>query len=91
MSKIRHYTHRKDDNHDAIIRKCRQVGLLVIDIHNGDLADIQVQRCGVLYLFEIKSPGKREELTPTQIKHHKTWKIHVVESAEEIFKIVGLK
>ena len=93
MSKIRHHTHRRDDNHDAVVKECERAGLLVEDIHNGGIADILVARSGLLYLIEIKAPGKRKNLTPLQMVKHIKWNgyIYVVESAEEIFKIVGLK
>jgi hypothetical protein len=91
MSKGIHRTHRKDDNHGQIIRECEKF-LLVEDIHNGGLADIIVCCRGQTYIIEIKAPGKRKRLTAKQKEKRILWNryIHIVESSQEIFKIVGL-
>ena len=91
MTKTRYHTHRADENHWQIIHQCERVGLLIEDIHNGGLADIIVGRLGRVWIFEIKAPGKRKNLTPMQQYRRLLWGqyIHVVESADEIFKIVG--
>jgi hypothetical protein len=91
-TKIRHFRHRKDDNHDAIVRACRQAGLLVEDVHNGGLCDILIGFRGHLYAVEIKAPGKRKALTPKQKEKRLLWETYVfiVESAEELIKTLGL-
>ena len=90
MTKIRHHTHRADDNHYQIIKECQDAGLLVEDIHDGGLADIIVVRGTRVEIFEIKAPGKRKNLTLAQITKRMLWGkvIHIVESSEEIFRIM---
>ena len=92
MTKTRYHTHRADDNHWQIIHECERAGLFVEDIHNGGLADIIVGHLGSVWIFEIKAPGKRKNLTTAQRYTRLLWGryTHVVESADEIFKIVGL-
>ena len=92
-TKTRHFQHRKDDNHDAIIKACRQAGLLVEDVHDGGLCDILIGIRGQLYAIEIKAPGKRKSLTPKQKEKRLLWEnyVSIVESAEEIFRIFDLK
>jgi hypothetical protein len=87
----RHQSHAADANHYQIIRECTK-WLLVEDIHNGGLADIIVCCRGQIYIFEIKAPGKRKNLTAKQKEKRMLWDryIYVVESSQEILKIVGL-
>ena len=93
MTKTRHFHHRKDDNHNEVVRACEVAGLLVEDIHDGGLADILAARGTNIFIIEIKGTGKRNDLTEKQKEKRKKWGhlINTVESAEEIFKIAGMK
>ena len=71
---------RIDDNQKQIVSYLRKVGATVQSLATigSGCPDILVGYGGVNYLFEIKRPGKRKQLTSDQITWHDKWRGYVV-------------
>lgn len=92
------YTQRTDSNHAEIVRRARQVGCAVIDIHAlAGTLDIVVGFRGVIYLVEIKDGAKipsKRRLTPAEEKTVEEFRrvdcpVYIVESADDLLRVIG--
>lgn len=71
MAKYRRprYT-QKDKNHAKILSYARDLGMITIDTSNigGEVLDCIICWRGLCIPFEIKQPGKEDDLTPGERK-----------------------
>lgn len=85
-----------DDNHHEIVVALTRAGCGIIDMSaiGKGCPDLCVARAGVVYVIEIKNPKARGKLNPMQKQWHAKFgsqaPVHVVYSAEEALKVVGL-
>ena len=88
---------RSDTNQPEIVEALRDVGGLVLDLHEvgADCPDVLVLFREVLTLLEIKSPGGK--LTPGQQVFHDLWRVaargrvYIVRSVEDAYRAVGVE
>lgn len=89
---------RADANQSELVKQIRKLpGVTVKHTHIvGDgFTDLAVGFRGINYLFEVKDPKKppsARKLTPDEEKFHAEWtgSIHVVETIDDVIKILGL-
>ena len=88
---------RVDGNQAEIVSALRQIGASVAACHavGQGFPDICVGWQGGTYLLEIKDPSKPkadQELTPSQIEWHATWRGHVavVKTVREALEAIGI-
>ncbi len=90
---------RRANHRDAIERSCvetaRAVGASDIDTSRvGDGAPDRVFGFrGETFLVEFKNPGEEQQLRPSQVVFHKSWRgtrIHVISSPEQLLAMFGL-
>lgn len=95
------YAKRIDANHNEIVELFRALGCLVYDASKigGGFPDIIVQRTrpqdGFVetLLVEIKDKRlipSRRKLNDRQVLFHSIWTCHVVECADDVFKLLGI-
>lgn len=86
---------RKDANHDEIVACLLARGFLVFDCHlkGHGYPDLTVQKGGVTYLVEIKSPKWRHQrrLTPHQVEFMKEFDVHIVHTEGDVERLSQLQ
>ena len=91
---------RVDANHAEIVKAARSVGASVADLSavGSGCPDLLIglARSGQNYLVEVKDGSKspsRRVLTPDQAQFHREWQgpICVIESVEQLFRLLGVK
>jgi len=82
------YAKQRDANEPAIVKELKQIGCSVV---RGDLVDLIVGYRGRSWLFEIKFPGKRNRLQPSQVelKCNFLGQYDIIETSAEAMKIMG--
>jgi hypothetical protein len=89
---VRRRAAKRDANERAIITALESVGATVVQVSETGFPDLVVGYSGATWLMEVKAPGKG--LTAGQKDFHKAWRgsrIHVVESVEQAFRVIGLE
>lgn len=85
------YAKARDANEPAIVAALERVGCLV---ERGTDIDLYVSRGGRGYLLEVKRPKRATECRMQRIqkwlREHFSDQYHIVQSAEEALKAVGL-
>ncbi len=92
------YARRTDRNQETITLALRKAGALVhpISALGGGVPDLLVSVRGDIHLLEVKdgeAVPSRQRLTPMEDSWHRRWagpRVHVVASAEEALRAVGL-
>lgn len=71
--------HKKDENHDEVIKALLQLGCSVFDLYKvGDgMTDLLVGYRGLNFLVEVKRDEKAS-FTPMQIRFNATWRGSVI-------------
>jgi hypothetical protein len=98
---MRRYAARRDDNHEAIVKALRGIGVGLLDTGSaGDgMTDLVTFWRGIVRLVEIKDGSKepaRRRLTPAQemtrsLARAHGCDIHVVESVDQALALHGAK
>lgn len=82
---------RIDRTQNRIVKAFRQAGCEVLLLHRvgQGCPDLLIGRYNRLVLCEVKSVGKRDELTDQQIKFHALWPVYIITTPEEAIELVN--
>ncbi|MDE2107102.1 MAG: hypothetical protein KGL39_58385 [Patescibacteria group bacterium] len=83
---LNRYAAKRDRNEPEIVEALRLAGCRVV---HTDVFDLIVQRGRLTYLLEVKTPQGRPTKSQARLKAD-GWRVHVVHSADEAFRAVGL-
>jgi len=84
-----------DASQADIVAMLRRVGASVQSLAKvGDgCPDLLVGHSGETYLMEVKEPGVKRRLRPSQAEWHREWcgaKVHVVQDVDEALRLVKI-
>ena len=86
------YAAKSDANQQTIMNELRQLGVSVRSIHrHGEgIPDILCGWQGRTFIFEVKVPGKRDDLTSAEVAFQENWRgqCDVVTTTEEAWDII---
>lgn len=84
---------KSDANQQQIMDELRQLGVSVRSIHrHGEgIPDILCGWHGRTYIFEIKAPSKRDDLTPAERAFQEHWRgqCDVITTTQEAWDIIS--